>query len=442
MLLLNFTAQNHKSLRDEAILELARPSLSGVRPRDGQTWASSVYPAAGIFGANASGKSTILDALRYAVTAVRSSASEWLSRDRMPRAPFRLGPDHTKAPSRYELEFVHEDTRFAYGFEVDEAGVAREWLADWPSSRRRSLFTREREQVSYGRGVRSVGLLASGELLLSRAIRLSHEPLAAIGRALVAGCEFVPLGDRQREARIEAIVDDLSKGKSTTELIKTVLRIADVGIVGVTLREEAMPPEVVDKLNRLKKAFEYLVQDTDDESSGEPLPEDEDASDLSEPAIEAMIRGLEFDHGYGAEPFSMYDESDGTLAWLALAVPAIDRLRKGGLFVVDELGSSLHPHLAEALIGFFQNPEINTRGAQILFTSHDFYLISNQSSLDFEKGQIWFTDKERDGATEPFSLADFKPHHGDNVAKRYLEGRYGAVPSLAPSLVHLLTQPR
>ena len=106
-----------------------------------------------------------------------------------------------------------------------------------------------------------------------------------------------------------------------------------------------------------------------------------------------MIRGLEFDHGYGAEPFSMYDESDGTLAWLALAVPAIDRLRKGGLFVVDELGSSLHPHLAEALIGFFQNPEINTRGAQILFTSHDFYLISNQSSLDFEKGQVWFTER-------------------------------------------------
>lgn len=113
MLLLNFTAQNHKSLRDEAILELARPSLSGVRPKGGQTWASSVYPAAGIFGANASGKSTILDALRYAVTAVRSSASEWLSQDRMPRAPFRLSPDHTKAPSRYELEFVHENTRFA-----------------------------------------------------------------------------------------------------------------------------------------------------------------------------------------------------------------------------------------------------------------------------------------------------------------------------------------
>lgn len=162
--------------------------------------------------------------------------------------------------------------------------------------------------------MRSVGLLASGELLLSRAIRLGHEPLAAIGRALVAGCEFVPLGDRQREARIDAIVDDLSKGKSTTELIKTVLRIADVGIADVTLREEAMPPEVVDKLNRLNKAFEYLAQDTDGEGSGEPLPDDEDASDLSEPAIEAVIRGLEFDHGYGAEPFSMYDESDGTLA--------------------------------------------------------------------------------------------------------------------------------
>lgn len=109
---------------------------------------------------------------------------------------------------------------------------------------------------------------------------------------------------------------------------------------------------------------------------------------------------------------------------------------------MDELGSSLHPHLAETLIGFSQNPEISARDAQILFTSHDFYLILNRSSLDFKKGQIWSTEKKRDGVIELFSLANFKPHHGDNIAKRYLEGRYEAIPSPVPSLVYPLTQPR
>ena len=437
MLLLSFTAQNYKSIRDEACLDLARPSLKALRPSRGETWATSTYPVVGIFGPNASGKSTVIDALRYVVAAVRDSASKWGDRDRMPRAPFRLDPRRTAEPSRYELEFVLGDTRHVYGFEADDAGVAREWLADWPSTRRRMLFERERGQVTYGRGIRSLGLLASSELLLSRAIRLGLEPLAAIGRSLLDGIDIAPFGESRCRTRIEAIVEDFSAGRSTPGAITTVLRMADIGIAEVSLREEAIPPEVLERLERLNRVFKEAMSQADDDGEGE-RPAEGAPAPLSEPAFEAVVRGLEFDHGHGAEPFTMHQESDGTLAWLALAIPAINQLRKGGLFVVDELDSSLHAHLAEILVGFFQNPDVNTKGAQILFTSHDTYLLTNQSSLELDKGQIWFTEKDHDGATELFSLGDFTTHRDDNVAKRYLEGRYGAVPALAPSLVHAL----
>ncbi|MDO5067735.1 MAG: ATP-binding protein [Propionibacteriaceae bacterium] len=427
MLLLSFTVQNHKSIRDEAILEFTRPSLTGFYPSGDQTWGTSTYPAAGVFGTNASGKSTVVDALHYVLTAIWDSASEWLSRETMPRAPFRLDDQHRDEPSRYELEFVLDGKRHTYGFEVDDQGVVREWLLDRPTSKLRSLFKRERDRVTYGRGVRTVGLLAANELLLSRAIKLGHEPLATVGRGLLEGFDIVPFGEGQRSTRIDAIVEDLKEGRSTPEAITSVLRIADVGITEVNLREDPIPPEELERRTRFTKAFREALS-----SLGET------EAVLSESTIEAVIRRLEFFHGHGVRPFSLRQESDGTLAWLALAIPAINQLRTGGVFVVDELDSSLHPHLAEALIGFFQDPTVNTTGAQILFTSHDTYLLSNLSRLELEKGQIWFTEKERDGATELFSLADFTTHSDHNIAKRYLEGRYGAVPALAPSLIHSL----
>ncbi|MDO5082794.1 MAG: AAA family ATPase [Arachnia propionica] len=435
MLLLSFTVQNHRSIRDEAVLEFTRPSLTGFYPSGDQTWVTSTYPAAGIFGANASGKSTVVDALRYVLAAIRDSASEWLSRETMPRAPFQLDDRHKDEPSRYELEFVLDGRRHTYGFEVDDQGVAREWLLDRPTSKPRSLFKRERDRVTYGRGVRTVGKLAAHELLLSRAIKLGHEPLATVGRGLLEGFDLVPFGEGQRRTRIDAIVADLKEGRSTPEAITAVLRIADVGITEVNLREDPISPGVLARVTRFKKAFREalssLAEMEEEERSAEKEP-------LSESTTEAVIRQLEFIHGLGGMSFNLHQESDGTLAWLALAIPAINQLRRGGVFVVDELDSSLHPHLAEILIGFFQDPKVNTTGAQILFTSHDTYLLSNLSHLELAKGQIWFTEKERDGATELFSLADFTTHSDHNIAKRYLEGRYGAVPALAPSLIHSL----
>ena len=419
MQLLALTAQTHKSLRDEAVWDL----VAGSKPL-------SAFPAVGIFGANASGKSTVLDALRYVVAAVRESASSWLSYDQPVRAPFRFDKVLAEGPSRYELDFMIEGTRHQYGFEIDPAGIVQEWLGQWATSRRRSLFHRERDQVQYGRGVASTGPLAPTELLLSRALRLGHELLKPVAQAISDGVTFAPFGDAARQHRVHEIIDQIASMSPGT--LQTVLQIADIGIEEVTVREDVVPPEV---LSRVQRALALL-------SGSDPEPPDDGrapAEELSQTTKTAVARSLEFHHQPGgAAPLLMDEESDGTLAWLALAVPAINRLRQGGVYVVDELDSSLHPYLAQTLIGFFQDRQVNTQQAQLLFTSHDSYLLSNQCDLNLAKGQIWFTEKERDGSTSLFSLADFTRHRDDNVAKRYLEGRYGAVPVLAPSLVHRL----
>ncbi|WP_201288716.1 AAA family ATPase [Actinomyces sp. zg328] len=100
-------------------------------------------------------------------------------------------------------------------------------------------------------------------------------------------------------------------------------------------------------------------------------------------------------------------QSEGTLTWLATAGPAIQALRRGGVLVVDELDASLHPHLAAALIEMFQDPDLNTAGAQIIATTHDASLLGNTPTPRLEAAEAWFCEKDDDSSSSIYSLADF-----------------------------------
>ncbi|WP_454226916.1 AAA family ATPase [Propioniciclava flava] len=109
-------------------------------------WAGSTYPIAAIFGGNATGKSSVLDALRYAYSAIRLSATTWQASKFVHRVPFRLDGTAKTSSSTYEIDFVHDDRRHVYGFEVDAEGIKREWMRDVPRSRWRTLLERDRDE--------------------------------------------------------------------------------------------------------------------------------------------------------------------------------------------------------------------------------------------------------------------------------------------------------
>lgn len=431
MALLMFAATNHRSLRDRAELDLRTPALTGTRPPAGSTWPAMAYPIASIFGANASGKTALIDALHYAIVAVRASAREWLGASDMPRAPFGLEAATRAGASAYEFDFVLGDTRYRYSFSVDPAGVADEHLRAAVGTRWRELYARGRvsgeTRLTLGRGIRMIEV-APRELVLSRALVVDHANLAHIASGLSDLLDVLPLGETYRHDRINAVAEDLAAGRVTFEEVTTLLRAADTGISAVSIREDRMPKRVRELMLAFMSAREKTVApDADD---------DEDTLDIPE-----FMRSLEFTHrgtDPTAPPLRLANESAGTIAWLALAVPVIRALRRGSVIVVDELDSSLHPHLFETLVGAFADPSVNTRGAQLICTCHDSYLLTNLSDVELAPGQVWFTEKGRDGATTLFSLADFPRHPDDNRARRYLLGRYGAVPHPSPSLIAAL----
>ena len=130
------------------------------------------------------------------------------------------------------------------------------------------------------------------------------------------------------------------------------------------------------------------------------------------------------------------------MAWLALGTAVVSALRNGRVLVVDELGSSLHPQLSHLIIDWSEDPLVNTSGAQLIFTSHDMTLLDAGRGDRGKREQVWFVEKDSDGVSELFNLADFPLQKGSNIVKQYLEGRFGGVPYTVPSLIHKLLNPR
>jgi AAA15 family ATPase/GTPase len=127
------------------------------------------------------------------------------------------------------------------------------------------------------------------------------------------------------------------------------------------------------------------------------------------------------------------DESNGTQRFFALAGPFLDALDQGSVVVIDELDCSMHALLTRKLIELFQAATVNTRGAQLFFTTHD----SNLMDPDlFRRDQIWLTEKDSRGASKLFSLYDFdtkeRPRNTEAFERNYLAGRYGAIPRFGP----------
>ena len=435
MILLRFTFRNHRSFRDEAVFDLTRSTLKErLRPPEGTRWADHVHHVDGVYGANASGKSNLLDALHYALIAIKSSASTWLGAPEFPRAPFALAPARLGDPGEYELEFVSRERRYIYRFSTDAEGIRDESLKVVGKQRWTTLLERTRDgKVSRVRGLTRV---ARRELALSRAAEMDHEVLAPIRRDLVEGFDVYRVGDREVRARLARIVDLLVEGGLEFDELVALARIADTDITRIRVEEHEVPEELREFFRRLMQRDKQTTQDmTDTNGDSGQQTEAEDAR----LAREFIARNLAFTHGRKGADLRERDESTGTMAWLALGTAVLDALRNGRGLVVDELGAALHPDLSRIIVDWFEDPDVNATGAQLVFTSHDMSLMGTGSGELAKREQVWLVEKDAEGASELVNLGEFallQPK--SNVPKQYLEGRFGAVPYTVPSLIHNL----
>jgi len=213
----------------------------------------------------------------------------------------------------------------------------------------------------------------------------------------------------------------------TRDDIAQLLQVADIGIQKVDIWQSEDNLDVDNLPQDMPRTVQQMILQI-------LATEQNSAADSNAKLIQ---RRLEFFHNSAdsnSPPLYLSDESDGTLAWLAISFAVLEALRTGKVVCGDELDSSLHPHLVRLIISLFTDPSVNTRGAQLIFTTHDATILHHYEELGLSTESIWFTEKDRDGSTELFSLSDFPKITGANIEKRYLSGRYGAVPFVAHSI--------
>lgn len=422
-MLIEFTVGNFRSFRDPQTLSLVAAPIKSKDPALDENAViqmadnPDLLTSAAIYGANASGKSNLVQALGFMKRFVMHSPKETKATGGIQVEPFRLHAAAVGQPSHFEIVFIEEGKRYRYGFEVTKERVTAEWLFFVPSTREARLFEREGDDITVGTYFKEGRDLEQ------------HTRPNALFLSVVAqfnGKQAQKLVAWFRRLGIISGVDDMGMMPFTvmqlvegeySQAIRDLICRLDLGIgdLQVEKRSVSSKPNLPDEMpDEIRQAFLTIMN----------------ASDTEGLAIHTLHTQYD-DEGNptGQELFDLdAHESEGTQKLFAMSGPLLDTLQEGDVLVVDELDARLHPLMTREIISLFNHKTTNPNGAQLIFNTQDTNLLDN--SL-FRRDQIWFVEKDQQGASHLYSLAEFKVRNDKDYERGYIQGRYGAVPYLS-----------
>lgn len=423
-MLVKFSLRNYRTFREQADWDL-------IASTDTTNEAESVVPfskfglrllkGAVVYGANASGKSKLIEGLSFMRDFVRTSADAQPG-DEIPFEPFRLSTITEKEPSEFEIIFVHDGVRYRYGFEVTASCVVAEWLYYRTTTKEAKVFSRNGQNFGELNSKELKGLAA--QYIKEGNVRENALALSLITKLYKLAPAQAVLSWFNKLKIISGLTDEGYRAFSMSEAQKPVrkdamlrlLQEADLGIEDLEVKQL--------DVNQLPKGFPAEVK----KQLQRALAKEKNTKVFSD----VLTKHSKFDdesQTSEAIQFSMQeDESAGTLKFFSLTGPVLDVLETGQVLVVDELDSRLHPNLVCKLVALFNSAKHNPNNAQLLFNTHDTNLLTNGN---FRRDQIWFTEKDRYGAATLYSLAEINGvRASDKFELNYIRGKYGAVPYL------------
>jgi len=414
-MLVQFRIKNFRSLRDEQVLSLVASTdktlLDTHTFSTGLKAAPYLLKSAVVYGANASGKSNLIKALQFMRGVVLESAALQPGQTFDRLHPFKLDAASGRLPTEFEVTFIVDGVRYQYGFAMTAQRIVSEHLLVYKAFKPQRWFARRfdvesgKDVYDFGPGLKGAKNLWEGAtrpnaLFLSMAVQLNSDALRAVfdwfANRLVIFNEQAPLSQQ--------FSVQMLKQETQRKAICEFLRAADISIadIEVTTRQAMF------------HSFRF------DLTTGK----------REEEAGEQAVDEVKFHHvtDQGKAVFDLMDESSGTRNLLFLTGPILDILNKGLTLVVDELDTSLHTLLVQALVRLFHRTEVNAGGAQLIFTTHDTALLDAYGL--FRRDQIWFVEKRPDQSSSLYPLLDFSPRKNEALERGYLQGRYGALPFL------------
>lgn len=391
-MILEFYVSNYLSIKDGLKISFVATSLKDSLFESNDMIALSdtglmLLRSAVIYGANASGKSNVLKAMAFYRHFITDSFKNSQAGEAIDVENFRLNATSIYEPTTMEATFIVGDFIYRYGFEVDSKVVRSEWLYQRTNKKRAKeieIFYRTEEETSVHQKSPLLLELVNKRMVRDNALLLSaaaqfNEPKAVNILQWMNDIRVI-FGNEEEKLWNQAIksLDDENLRLRITNFAK----YADLGIESIV--------KIDNRIVSNHRQFDDEGRETSD--------------------VAFSFSG---------------NESEGTIKYFSLSYPIIDTLDNGKLLIIDELDSKLHPLLVRKIISLFNSAKTNPKGAQLLFTTHDTFLLSAGM---FRRDQIWFTQKDSFGATEAYSLVEYKVRSNTLFERDYLLGKYGATP--------------
>lgn len=379
-MVLLFRLNNIFSFRDETTLDL---QAAKIQTEKGKALSGNMFPAAGgqvlksvsVFGANASGKSNVMKGIHACVDMIRSSHT-YNENTIFAVAPFKFD-GYDKNPSSFFVRFIIDGIEYEYSFSMTRTEILTEQLFYYPKGRRSLVFSRNESKGPDKKNI--------------------YEFKQAIKR---------PMDVAANTSRKTLFISRASQ--MDRDIAKRVFRFFSEDVV-LDYKESAMP---IDSFMKTRKEQILEILNTAD-------------SDI----VDIRIQGNALKTFHRGNPDIAFDfdteESEGTKTLFQMMLSMIDIIRNGRTLLIDEIDTSLHPHLVEYIINLFNNSD----NAQLIYTTHNTHLLNT----DFQRrDQVYFVNKRENGCSDLYSLYDFKDFRDTfDMEKAYLQGRFDAVPYLS-----------
>ena len=411
-MLLQFSVENFQSIKNKVILSL-EPSQDKEHPENIIT--KKKYSAMNtivIYGANASGKSTLFKALTIALNTIRTSSNVQIT-NAIPVNPFRFDEVSIKHPTSFEFIFVaNNGKKYVYGFSAFSDRIVEEYLYVYNTAKPSLIFDRTNTvEYKFPRQLKTEMELVlqrntPNKLFLSTATSWNVSATKPAFEWLATGMDtFTNIIDMQGMAL------DMYRNEQHgefTAFTQELMQHADINISSIKVKAREItqdqlnqnPFGIIFQMPVVQKHYEYQI------TTGHIIKKD--------------------DGSKKEYPLQLADESLGTQQLFTFGPILKNAFDFGKVIMIDEIDKSLHPFIVQFLMNLFRNPEINKKGAQLIATTHETALLSLDT---FRRDQIFFTEKNSDtGITDLYSLDEFSVRKTDNIEKGYLLGRYGAIP--------------
>ncbi|MFO0053929.1 MAG: AAA family ATPase [Dolichospermum sp.] len=386
-----------------------------------------------IYGANASGKSNLIKAMKFArdfiVDGVEKNTNININN-------FKLDKTCYTKPSRFEFEFRNQDKQYAYGFLVDKHKIHEEWLFEIGVNTEIPIYERRGEDINFHNFNHEVFLNSSED----EKNRIRYEAASTRENLL-----FLTNSQERKVKQLEPIYEwfsDVLKiifpdskpllpffSQSVQNSLSKFLESLDLGIKKITTNTidlddyKKIPSEIKDKI---KKDFPY----EEGEENAIFIPALKciisQAKDETDKLMVLNLSPVRLDKENSEVKFEISEESDGTQRLIDLFPMLIHLSRGNAVYVIDEIERSLHSLLMKKLFDYFlNNSENKNSNSQLIATTHEVYLLDIKDI--FRKDEIWFVEKDKYGQSLLYSLANTDVENLD-LAAGYLHGRFGAIP--------------